>query len=129
MHSELVSFAFFHANMQNGFSLFIQLKLNFEVISWCLSYSSGFSKCMTTFLGDHLNLQNSSIRTNTNLILVFVLKPWFPKNPCENIGSCIVFEEKGNTPKNSWCSGFMSKGCARVGVLFAWSNNTNEGTS
>jgi hypothetical protein len=32
MYSESVSFAFFHVNMQNGFSLSIQLKLSFEVI-------------------------------------------------------------------------------------------------
>ena len=80
-------------------------------------------------LGDHLNFQNSYVRTNTNLISVFVLKPWFPKNHYENMGSCIVFREKGNTPNNSWCSGFMSKGCARVSVLFAWNNNKNERTS
>jgi hypothetical protein len=29
------------------------------------------------------------------------------------MGSCIVFEEKGNTPKGSWCRGFVSKGCAQ----------------
>ena len=55
MYLESVSFAFFHANMQNGFSLSIQLKLNFEVISWCFGCSLGFSRCMVTFLGDHLN--------------------------------------------------------------------------
>ena len=27
------------------------------------------------------------------------------------------FQGKGNTLKNSWCSGFVSKGCADVGVL------------
>jgi hypothetical protein len=42
MYSESVSLAFFHLNMQNGFSLSIQLKLSFEVISWCLGCSSGF---------------------------------------------------------------------------------------
>jgi len=42
MHSESVSFVFFYTNTQNGFSLFIQLKLSFEVISWCLDSFSGF---------------------------------------------------------------------------------------
>jgi len=54
MHLGSVSFAFLHVNMQNGFSLFIQLKLSFEVISWCLGCSSGFSKCVVTFLEDLL---------------------------------------------------------------------------
>jgi hypothetical protein len=36
------SFAFSHANMQNDFSLFMQSKLSFEVISWCLGCLSGF---------------------------------------------------------------------------------------
>jgi hypothetical protein len=42
IHSELASFAFSHANMQNGLSLFMQPKLSFEVISWHLGCSSGF---------------------------------------------------------------------------------------
>jgi len=42
MHSESASFAFSHANMQNGFSLFMQSKLSFEVISWCSGCLSGF---------------------------------------------------------------------------------------
>jgi len=118
MHLEPVSFAFFHANMQYGFSLLIQLKLSFEVISWCLGYSSGFSRCMTTFLWISL-IFKTRVKTNTNLIFVFVLKPWFFKNPCKNMGSCIVFgEKKGNTPNNSWCNSFVSKGCAHLGVLF-----------
>jgi hypothetical protein len=33
MHLGSVSLAFFHVNMQSGFSLFIQLKLIFEVNS------------------------------------------------------------------------------------------------
>jgi len=38
MYLELVSFVFFYVNMQNGFSLFIQLKVSFEVILWCLGF-------------------------------------------------------------------------------------------
>jgi hypothetical protein len=49
-HLGLISFAFFHVNMKNGFSLFMQPKLSFEVILWCLSCSSAFP-----FLGDCLN--------------------------------------------------------------------------
>jgi hypothetical protein len=33
IHSESASFAFLHANMQNGLSLFMHPKLSFEVIS------------------------------------------------------------------------------------------------
>jgi hypothetical protein len=33
--------------------------------------------------------------------------------------SCMVFGEKENIPKNSLCSGFVSKGFNRVFVLFA----------
>jgi hypothetical protein len=71
MHSELESFAFFHANMQNGFSLFMQLKLSFEVDSWCLC----FSNFLGVWLGYCLNFQNLFVRTNTNLIFIFLLKP------------------------------------------------------
>jgi len=42
MQLESTSFAFSHVNMQNGFSLFMQSKLSFEVISWCLGCFSGF---------------------------------------------------------------------------------------
>jgi hypothetical protein len=66
-------------------------------------------------LGYHLNFQNLFIRTNINLIFVFVLKILFSKNPCENMGSCLFFWErkKGKTLKNSWCSGFVSTKCAQ----------------
>jgi hypothetical protein len=50
MHSELASFAFSHANMQNGFSLFKQSKLSFEVISWC-------SGCLSGFIGVRISLE------------------------------------------------------------------------
>ena len=72
MHSKLVSFSFFHANMQNGFSLFFQLKLGFEVILWCSSCPSGFSRYMVTFLGYHLNFQNLFVITNNNLIFFYI---------------------------------------------------------
>jgi len=42
MHSESASFAFSYANMQNGFSLFMQSNLSFEVISRCSGSLSGF---------------------------------------------------------------------------------------
>jgi hypothetical protein len=71
MHSESASFAFFHVNMQNSFSLFMQLKLSFEVDSWCL----GSSGLLVVWLGYRLNFQKLFVRTNTNLIFVFVLKP------------------------------------------------------
>jgi hypothetical protein len=68
-------------------SLFIQLKFSFEVILWCSGCSSSFFRCIVTLLGYYLNFQNLSVRTNINLIYVFVLKPWFSKNSCENMGS------------------------------------------
>ena len=54
MHSELASFAFSHANMQNGFSLFKQSKLSFEVISWC-------SGCLLGFLSVKISLEFSEL--------------------------------------------------------------------
>jgi hypothetical protein len=54
----------FHVSMQSDFSLFIQIKLNFGVTSWCFvfvffsSFFSGFSMCMVTFLRNHPNFQN-----------------------------------------------------------------------
>jgi hypothetical protein len=35
------------------------------------------------------------------------------KNLCEHVRSCIVLEEKGNTPKDFWRNGFMPKGYAQ----------------
>jgi len=50
MHSELATFAFSYANMQNGFSLFMQSKLDFKVISWC-------SGCLLGFLSVRISLE------------------------------------------------------------------------
>jgi hypothetical protein len=65
----------------------------------------------------HLNFQDLFVKTNINLIFVFVLKLLFSKNPCENMGSCLFFWErkkrKGKTPNNSWCNGFVSKRCVQ----------------
>jgi hypothetical protein len=43
----------------------------------------------------------------------FCTKLWIPKNPCEHVRSCIVLEEKGNKPKDSWCYAFMLNGYAQ----------------
>jgi len=55
MHSESASFAFSHTNMQNGFSLFMQSKLSFKVISWCSGCLSGF------FIGVKISLEFSEL--------------------------------------------------------------------
>ena len=49
---ESISFAFSHANMQNDFSLFMQSKLSFNVISW----GSG---CLSGFLSVRISLEFS----------------------------------------------------------------------
>jgi len=73
-----------------------------------------FSRCMVAFLKNHLNLQNLFIWTNTNMISASYQKLWIPKkNLCEHVRSCIVLEEKGNTPKDFWRNGFMPKGYAQ----------------
>jgi hypothetical protein len=54
MQLESTSFAFSHASMQNGFSLFMQSKLNFEVISWC-------SGCLSGFLSVRISLEFSEL--------------------------------------------------------------------
>jgi hypothetical protein len=63
--------------------------------------------------------------------LCFELKLWIPKNPFEHVRSCIVLEEKGNTPKDSWCSGFMSKDCAHSVICLKhqqkWRHIVNTG--
>jgi hypothetical protein len=42
MHAFRIGKPCFHTNMQSDFSLFIQIKLSFEVISWCLGCLSCF---------------------------------------------------------------------------------------
>jgi len=75
----------------------------------------------------HLNFQNLFIRTNINLIFVFILKLWFSKNPCENMGSCFFWErKKGKTPKNSWCSGFVSKKCVQYVICIKAHNEHRQ---
>jgi hypothetical protein len=54
MHSKSASFAFLYANMQNGFSLFMQSKRSFEVISWC-------SGCLSGFLSVRISLEFSEL--------------------------------------------------------------------
>jgi len=60
----------FHASMQSCFSLFIQLKLSFwshfmvfffRFFLSFLSFFLRFSRCMVTFLRNHLNFQNSFV--------------------------------------------------------------------
>jgi hypothetical protein len=67
IHLGSVSFAFFHANIHNGFSLFMQPKLSSKVNLRCLGCSLGF---LGVWLGYHLNFQNLFVRTNTSLISV-----------------------------------------------------------
>jgi hypothetical protein len=55
MKLETTSFAFSHANMQNDFSLFMQSKLSFKVISWCSGCLSGF------FIGFRISLEFSEL--------------------------------------------------------------------
>jgi len=48
----------FHVSMQNPFSLFIQMKLDFGVTSWCscfLFFFVRYFRYMVTFLKNHLN--------------------------------------------------------------------------
>jgi hypothetical protein len=56
--------------------------------------------------GYHLNFQNQ-------FDFCFVLKRWFPKNHCENMGLCLFFGKKRKTLKNSWYTSFVSKRCGR----------------
>jgi hypothetical protein len=67
MHAFRIGKPCFHASMQNDFSLFIQIKLNFGVTSWCFLcfffflFLFRFSRSMVTFLRNHLNFQNSFV--------------------------------------------------------------------
>jgi hypothetical protein len=92
----------FHTSMQNGFSLVIQLKLSFwshfMVLFFLFFYR--FSKCMVTFLRNHLNFQYLLVLNKHQNDFCFCTKFWIPENS---------LEEKGNTLKDSWCSGFVSK--------------------
>ena len=76
----------------------------------CFFFFWVFSRCMATFLRNHLNFQNSFFLDKHQHDFSFCTKLWIPKNTCEHVRSCIVLEEKGNTPKDSWCDGFMLNG-------------------
>jgi hypothetical protein len=39
------------------------------------------------------------------------------------VRSCIVLEEKGNTPKDNWCNGFMFKGYAQCVICMKQQQN------
>jgi hypothetical protein len=51
MHAFRIGKPCFHASMQNYFSLFIQIKLNFGVTSWCFLCFFFFSFFFSGFLG------------------------------------------------------------------------------
>jgi len=59
---------------------------------------------MVTFLRNHLNSQYLLVLNKHQNDFCFCTKLWIPENS---------LEEKENTPKDSWCSGFMSKYCAQ----------------
>jgi hypothetical protein len=61
------------------------------------------------------------------MISVFVLNFKFPKNLCEHVRSCVVLQEKGNTPKDSWRNAFMLKGYAQC--VICMKQQQNEGMS
>jgi hypothetical protein len=107
MHAFRIGKPCFQASMQNDFSLFIQIKLNFGVTSWCFFlflFFFWFFRCMVTFLRNHLNFQYSLVLNKHQNDFYFCTKLWIPENS---------LEEKGNTPKDSWCSDFVSKYCAQ----------------
>jgi len=103
--------------IKNGLSSFQTHALRigrpcFGVTSWCFFFFR-FSRCMVTFLRNLLNFQNTFVLDKHQYDFCFCTKSWIPKNPCEHGWSCIVLEEKGNTPKDSWRNGFIIKGYAQ----------------
>jgi hypothetical protein len=98
--------------MQRDFSLFIQIKFSFWS-HFIVFFFFFFLRCMVTFPMNHLNFQNSVVSDKYQHDFYFCTKLWIPKNPCEHVWSCIVLEEKGNTPKDSWCYAFMLNGYAQ----------------
>jgi hypothetical protein len=108
MHAFKIGKPCFHASMQSDFSLFMQIKLRFWSHFIVFLFFFGFSWCMVTSLRNHLNFQNSFVSDKHQHDFCFCSKLWFSKNPCENMGSCLLFWEKGKTPMNSWRNGFVS---------------------
>jgi hypothetical protein len=109
-HALWIGKSCFHVSMQRDFSLFIQIKLNFWVTLWFfmffwfffqkhfffffskkfLLFFFRFSRCMFTFLKNHLNFQNSFVLDKHQHDFCFCTKLWIPKNPCEYVRSCII---------------------------------------
>jgi hypothetical protein len=91
-------------------------------------FFSRFSRCMVTFLRNHLNFQNSFVSDKHQYYFCFCTKLWIPKNPYEHVRLCIVLEEKGNTHRR--ILGTMVLWVKSVlGVLFTWNNNRKEDMS
>jgi hypothetical protein len=119
--------------MQNDFLLFIHLKLGFQsyfMVFFVFVFFFQVSRCMVTFLGNHLNFQNSVVLDKHKHVFCFCTKLWILKNPCEHVRSCIVLKEKGNIPKDSWRNGFMLKGYAQCVICMKqqkWKHVMNIG--
>jgi len=116
MHAFRIGKPYFHASMQSDFSLFMQPKLSFWS-HFIVLFFFWFSRCMVASLRNHLNFQNSFVSDKHQNDFCFCSKLWFSKNPCENMGSCLLFWEKGKTPMNSWRNGFVSTKVCSVGYL------------
>jgi len=72
-----------------------------------------FSRCMVTFLRNHLNFQNLFVWTNTNMISVSYQKLWIPK---KSLWTCAIMHSlrrKGKHSKSYWRNGVMLKGYAQ----------------
>ena len=111
--------------MQNGFSLFIQLKLNFwshfmVFLFFCFFF--GFSRCMVTSLRNHLNFQNSFVSDKHQHDFYFYTKLWILKKSLWTCAIMHCFGKKRETHQK--ILGAMAS-CLKIMlyVLFAWDNN------
>jgi hypothetical protein len=81
-----------------------------------------FSRCMITFLRNHLNFQYSLVLNKHQNDFCFCTKLWILENS---------LEDKENTLKDSWCSGFVSKYCAQSVIYMKqqqkWKHVMNTG--
>jgi hypothetical protein len=104
--------------MQRDFSLFIQIKLNFGVTSWCFFlFFFWFSMCMVTFLRNHPNFQNLFVWTNTNMIFVLYLT----LNSQKSLWTCAIMHSWKKRETHPKILGVVVS-CLTImlNVLFGW---------
>jgi hypothetical protein len=102
MHAFRIDKPCFHTNMQNDFSLFIQIKLSFRVTSWCFCFFQVFSE-YGYLSKESLEFPELVCLNKHQYDFCFVLNFEFPKILVNMYDRCIILEGKRET--HQWFRG------------------------